>query len=467
MSNEKKDVSLKKALGPFQLWVIGVGITISGNYFGWNFGVATSGYGGFLVAIAFMGIMFLTMVYGLCELATVMPYAGGPYAFARRTMGQLPAFLTGLGVFTLYIIAVPIIGLGIGGYVSFLFPQANSTLVALLLYVVFAIVHCIGIGEYAKLETVFTVIALSMLVLLYIVGLPHIETTNLFGASGENLFPGGMKGIWAAFPFAMWLFTGLEMLPMLAEETRNPRVDLPKGNLAAMFTMLCLCFLTTTTVVGLGGMDIIGISEKPLADGVAHALGHNFWLAKLLASVGLIGLIASFSGAMLGFSRQTFALARLGYFPAFLAKVHPTRRTPIWAIIVPSIVGILLVMFVDPDQLILLATFGALISYVMINLSVIILRKKEPNLERPYKMPGFPIVPVISLILACIALFSSIFREPLWFFINVIIFAIAIVYYYSYARHHINYDAPEEASIIANQPKVIANELATSTDKDD
>lgn len=462
MNDEKQEVGLKKALGPFQLWVIGVGAVISGNYFGWNFGIATAGYGGFLIAIGFMAIMYLGMILGISELSTLMPYAGGPYAFARRTMGQLPAFITGIGVVLEYFIAAPVVALGIGGYVSFLIPSADPVFVALLLYVVFAVIHIIGIGEYAKLETVFTVLALGLLVLMYFVGFPHISSANLFGTNGSNVLPGGFQGIWGALPFAMWLFLAIEMLPMLAEETRNPEKDLPKGAISSIVTMLCLCFLTTTVVVGLGG-DAIGGSDKPLADGVAATFGHSFWLAKILASVGLVGLLASFSAVMLAYSRQIFALSRLGYFPAFLSKLHPTRQTPVWAIIVPAIIGLLLVIFINPDQLILLATFGALISYIAMNVSVIILRKKEPSLKRPYKVPLYPTLTVISIVLAAIALFGSIFREPLWFLINVVIFALAIVYYFTYARHHINMDAPEEASLVNTE---VNSELASTSDDD-
>ncbi len=448
MSNGSEKGELKKALGPFQLWVIGVGAVISGNYFGWNFGIASAGYGGFLISIALMAIMYLAMILSISELSTLMPYAGGPYAFARRAMGQLPAFITGIGVVLEYFIAAPVVALGVGGYVNFLIPGADPVLVAVILYGIFAIVHIIGIGEYAALETVFTILALGLIVLMYFVGFPHVETVNLFGVGGSNILPNGFQGVWAGLPFAMWLFLAIEMLPMLAEETKNPEKDLPKGAISSIVTMLILCYLTTTCAVGLGGAAI-GTSAYPLADAVAVAFGKDFWLAKILASVGLVGLLASFSAVMLAYSRQIFALSRMGYLPAFFSKLHPTRKTPVWSIVLPAIVGLLLVMFINPDELILLATFGALLSYIAMMVSVMILKAKEPNLHRPYKVPLGNVLPAIGTVFATIALFSSVFREPKWFLINMIILTIAIIYYFTWARHHINLDAPEEASAIA------------------
>jgi len=452
LTEQKNQLELKKTLGSFQLWVIGVGVVISGNYFGWNFGIASAGYVGFLVAIALTALMYLTMVLNLCELSTVMPYAGGPYAFARRTMGRLPAFITGIGVVMEYMIAAPVIALGIGGYVNFLVP-VDPVIVALILYIVFCAIHSIGIGEYAAVETVLTITALAVLVILYVVGFSNMNTANLFGVEP---FPNGFTGIWAAMPYAMWLFLAIEMVPLLAEETKNPERDLPRGNIAGIITLLALCFLTSTVCTGLGGQGLMGVSDNPLTEAVAARFGENFWLAQLIAIIGLAGLLASFSGVIIGYSRQLYSLARLGYFPSFLSKIHPTRRTPIAAIILPGVIGLVLVMFINPDQLILLSTFGALITYVVMNVAVILLRKKEPDVHRPYKVPLYPILTYISIILATLWLFSSIFREPIWFVINCAVFAIAIAYYYLYARHHINTDAPEERAALGEQDERVA-----------
>lgn len=443
-----QDTTLKRAIGPFQIWAIGVGMVISGHYFGWNFGVSTGGYLGMLLATVFMAVMYLGMIFCIAELATVMPHAGGPYSFARRTMGPLAGFITGIGVILEYFIAAPVVSLGVGGYVNFLFPEVPIIVSALVIYVFFICVHIIGIGEYANLETVIVLIALSLLVIFYAIGTPNISAANLFGEPAV-LLPQGAKGIWACLPYAMWLFLAIEMLPMLSEECKDPVRDMPRGIVAAMVTLIVMAGLTLTIGVGIGGWEKLGVSENPLPDAVSTIFGTNFWLAKALATIGILGLLASFSGVILGYSRQLFALSRAGYLPGIFAKLHPTRRTPYWALIIPSVVGLALVLLFDPDQLILIATFGALISYISMCLSCIILRKKEPDIERAFKVPGYPVVPWLSVILGFITLFSSIFREWQFFIVSVVIFALAIIYYYAYARHNINPNAPEEEAAIA------------------
>jgi ethanolamine permease len=438
------NLELKKTLTPIHLWAIGVGIVISGNFFGWNFGLAQSGYVGMLIATALMAIMYTFMCFGISELATAMPHAGGPYSFARRAMGPFVGFITGTGVILQYFIAAPIIAIGIGAYINFLFPTVSSILAAAFMYLFFMIVHIIGIKEYARIEIVLVLIALGLLVLMYFVGLPNIDPSKLFGGEGIALIPGGIQGIWAALPYAMWLFLAIEMLPMLSEECRDAKKDMPKGILSGMITLLILSVLTTTVAIGLGGIDLLSTAEDPLPVAVAAAFGNTYWLAQVLASIGLVGLIASFSGVILAYSRQIFSLSRAGYLPEFLSILHKTRRTPYYSIILPGIIGLLLVLLVDPDNLILISTFGALVSYISMNLSVIILRKKEPNLERPYKTPWYPFIPVVSLALAILALFASVFNNLMFFWISIGTFVVAGIYYFAYAKNRINVNAPEE-----------------------
>ncbi len=440
----KQNLELIKTLTPLNLWVIGVGIVISGNYFGWNYGLASSGYVGMLIAVGFMAIMYTFMSFGLSELSTALPFAGGPSAFASRAMGPFVGFITGTGVVLQYVIAAPVVAIGIGAYVNFLFPTINPIVSAAVMYIFFMIVHIIGIKEYARLETILVFIALALLVLMYFVGLPQIKVENLFGAEGTPLIPGGFKGVWAALPYAMWLFLAIEMLPMLSEECRDAKKDMPKGIMSGMFTLIILSVLTTTVAIGISGYDQLSTAEDPLPFAVAAAFGDTYWLAQLLASVGLVGLIASFSGVILAYSRQVFSLSRSGYLPSFFSKLHPKRRTPYMAIVLPGVIGLVLVGFFNPDDLILIATFGALVSYISVNLSLIILRKKEPNLERPYKSPMYPFMPIVSMILAVIALFASFFANLTFFWVSLAVFALAIIYYFVWARHTINSDAPEE-----------------------
>ncbi len=440
MSTE--NLELKKVLTPLHLWGLGVGIVISGSYFGWNYGLAESGFVGMLIATAIIGLLYTTLCFSLAELATIMPHAGGGYAFARRAMGPLGGYLTGVGVALEFAVGTAVFTSGAGYYVNFLIPAINPILAAAVLYIFFFALHILGVKEFATVEMILVTIAVAMLIVFAIYGVPHVQTEKLFG--GESLIPGGIAGIWAALPYAMWLYICMEMLPMLAEECRNPVKDLPRGIMAAIITLIILAFLVVTVTVGLGGASGTSAVENPLSYAISQGISENLWLVDGLAIVGLFGMLSSLAGAILAYSRQVFSLSRSGYLPSFLSRLHKTRRTPYMAVVVPGSIGFIFVLMFDPNKLILIATFGALVSYIMMNISLIMLRKKEPNLARPYKAPFYPVAPIVCIILSIIALFSSVFKDINFFFINIAIFAVAIGYYYVWARHRINADAPEE-----------------------
>ncbi|MBP2078445.1 ethanolamine permease [Oceanobacillus polygoni] len=439
MSNT--NLELKKVLGPIQIWGLGVGIVISGSYFGWNYGLAESGLIGMLIATAVIGLMYVTLCLSLSELTTSMPHAGGAYAFTRRAMGPFAGFLTGVGVTLEFAVGTAVFTSGAGYYVNFLIPAIDPILAAAVLYIFFFIVHILGVNEFATIEMILVTISVAVVLLFSFYGMPHITAEKLFEG---GLIPGGISGIWAALPYAMWLYICMEMLPMLSEECRDPVKDMPKGIMRAIFTLVILAFLVVTVTVGLGGAAGASVEENPLSYAIATGINGNSWLISVLSVVGLFGMLSSLAGAILAYSRQTFALSRAGYFPKFLSKLNEKRRTPYMAILVPGAMGFVFVLMFNPDRLILIATFGALVSYVMMNISLMVLRKREPNLIRPYKAPFYPLGPIVCIIISIIALFSSIFKDPIFFLINIGIFAAATIYYFTWARYRINKDAPEE-----------------------
>lgn len=347
MSEKKEEVVvLRKSLTSVHLWGLGVGIVIAGNYFGWNFGLTEAGYVGLIIATLLMAVMYFTMSLGIAELSTIMPFAGGPYAFARRALGPYFGFITGIGVVVQFTIAAPTVAIAIGAYMTFIFPNIPTIIAALIVYLIFIAIHMLGITQYARLEMIFVTIAVGLLVLMFVVGFFNMDISYL-GAYNGSLIPGGISGIWACIPFAMWLFIGIEMLPMLSEETRDIKKDMPRGLVAGIATLLVLAILTVTVAIGLVGVERLEGQADPLPAAIAGVLGENYWLAKVLATVGIVGLISSFSGIMLAYSRQVFALSRAGYLPKFLSLVSKKKQTPYMAIIVPSIIGLLLVSLVE------------------------------------------------------------------------------------------------------------------------
>jgi ethanolamine permease len=159
--------------------------------------------------------------------------------------------------------------------------------------------------------------------------------------------------------------------------------------------------------------------------------------------VGLLGLIASFFSIIYAYSRQTFALSRAGYLPKILS-ITGKQKTPVLALIVPGVIGFVLAVLNEGDLLILVAVFGATISYIMMTASHIILRFKEPDLERPYRTPGGVVTTGIAFVLACVALIAGFLVDTRVLVITAIVYAIALAYFGFYSRKHIVATAPEE-----------------------
>ena len=437
-------------------WVLlaglGVAYVISGDFAGWNFGLAEGGWGGLLIATILMAIMYTGMVFGLAEMSSAMPVTGGGYGFARRALGPLGGFATGTAILIEYAVAPAAIVVFIGGYIESLDILGITAGWPLYLaaYAIFVGVHLYGVGEALKLVFVITAIAVVALLAFVIGMIPEFSFDNLTnippdpGASGSSDFiPFGYAGILASFVYGIWFFLAIEGVPLAAEETRNPQKDMPKGLIAGMVVLLLFAALILFTAPGSAGSDAIQASDNPLPEAVGAAQGDNF-LRDFVNYVGLAGLVASFFAIIFAYSRQLFALSRAGYLPRFLS-VTSGRKTPHIALILPGLVGFLLAAITeDGATMINIAVFGATVSYVLLNLSHIVLRQREPNLERPYRTPGGVATTGVALVLAIAAVVATFFVDERAAGITAGVFVAFILYFLLYSRHHLVADAPEE-----------------------
>ncbi|MGB0099385.1 MAG: ethanolamine permease, partial [Nocardioides sp.] len=415
---------------------------------GWNFGLAEGGWGGLLVAVVIMGTMYLFMVLGLAELSSTISTTGGGYAFARRALGPWGGFLTGTAILVEYAIAPAAIANFIGAYVESL-VGIDGPIVFAVFYALFIGLHMWGVGEALKVMFAITAVAVVALVVFVVAAAVKFDAANLTDitptdATGASDFlPFGLIGIWAALPYAIWFFLAVEGVPLAAEETKNPARDMPRGIIAAMLTLLLFAAVILVVAPGAAGSETISDSGNPLVDTLEAAYGGSTAVSTFVNVVGLLGLIASFFSIIFAYSRQTFALSRAGYLPKVLSKTG-SRKTPYLALIVPGIIGFILAVFNEGDLLILVAVFGATISYVLMMLSHIVLRIREPDLERPYRTPGGVVTTGIALVLAVVAVIAGFVVEPRVLVVTAAVFAVAIAYFALYSRHHIVKGAPEE-----------------------
>jgi ethanolamine permease len=459
-----RERSLKKTAGPLLLWGLGVGYVISGDFFGWNYGLDAGGFGGLLVATLLMATLYVTLIFAIAEMATMMPVAGGPYAFARQAMGPWGGYLTGLAVTIEYVLAPAVVAIGIAGYVAGMFVTAPSWVaygVPIVAYVVFVGINLLGSKVSLSLLLAITAVSVVVLLLWAAAMVPHFSMSHLVSDHASS-FPAGAAGVIAAMPAAGWFYLAIEGVPLAAEETRDPSRDLPRGMVAAMVSLVAFSMLALFLGPGAAGVEVMQSAENPLPAAAEAVMGRGvvYWLTTV---VGLAGLVASFFSIIFAYSRQIFALSRAGYFPRWLSRTN-RHHAPYWALILPAGLGygaILLVdAFRDPkgpatgDLLVQMAVFAALVSYVLMLVSHVVLRRKHPTATRPYRTPGGSLTVWVSLLLSVVALSSTLFYgEAATFAVGgtVVVYGVGIVYFAVYSRHHLVASAPEEEAALVRQ----------------
>jgi ethanolamine permease len=504
---------LRRHAGVWSLWALGVGAVISGDFYGWNFGLSTAGFGGLLIATVIIAIMYYGLCYSIAEMSPALPHTGGAYSFARSAMGPWGGFLTGLAENMEYVITPAVVvgamGLLMQSLVVNLF-NAGGTITAdgitnvpwwnsepfwwAVFYVIFVGINVIGIEATMRFTVAITVLALAVLAIFYVAALVSgkfdaslwfnipkdwdKETTSALLQNGGGPFlPFGISGIFKALPFAIWFYLAIEEIPLAAEESMDPRRDVPKGTLWGMHTLVitgALIFLLNSGVGG--GAGEIGISGTPLFDGFIGIFGQGF-AAEILALFGLIGLIASFFTIIYAYGRNTYSLSRAGYFPHWLSVTHGERQTPHVALIAGAVAGYLVALIVwylsrqggtaaaqVVAALLYMAVFGAVISYAMQCLSFIMLRQRLPNIARPYRsrwgVPGAAIGGIIAVV-SLVTMFTNddyrpgLYGVAAYYVLGALYFAIA-------GRNRLVLSPEEEFALTAGERGVPQESYETS-----
>jgi len=423
--------SLKKAIRPIHLWAIAVGLVISGEYFGWNYGWGVAGTVGFLIATLIITLLYITFIFSFTELTTSIPHAGGPFAYSYKAFGPLGALVAGYATLAEFLLATPAIAFALGNYVHFLYPSLPVLWTAIGCYVVFTGINLLGIKESAIFTLVVTLLAVGELLIYMGIVAPSFKSTNFF----HNAMPAGWGGVFAALPFAMWLYVCIEGVAMVAEEVKNPAKTIPAGYISGILTLMLLAIGVMVLTGGITDWQQLTAIDYPLPESIGIVLGKNNSITKLFAGIGLFGLIASFHSIIIGYSRQMFALGRSGFLPGILATVNRKYQTPHWSLLVGGLFGIIALCLGKTDQLVILSVLGAALMYIMSMISLFVLRKKEPALHRPFKVPLYPLFPAIALVLSIVALLAIMYYNrwlSLLFFGGL---AIALVIFIAMGKH--------------------------------
>lgn len=400
-----KPNELKRTLNATMLWGLGVGYVISGMYFGWNLGLEKGGTFGFAIATFFVIIMYVAFTFSYTELACSIPKAGGAFDYAERALGKNLGFIAGMAQNIEFIFAPPAIAFAIGAYFNIFFPQLSILSIAIFVYLVFTALNIYGVKAAATFELVITILAVGELLLFAGMTLPSFSFAHI----QHNSFPNKWQGMFASIPFAIWFFLGIEGVANVAEETVNPQKTILKGFGSAILTLVILCILTFAGSVGVAGWEAVvysadgSKSDSPLPLALSHVVASGHVLYHLLVSIGLLGLVASFHGIILAAGRSTFEFGRSGSAPPLLGKIHPRFKTPANALLLNMVIGIIALFTGKTSEIITISVFGALTLYIISMISLLKLRKKEPLLERPFRVPFYPVSPVVALVIAVIS----------------------------------------------------------------
>lgn len=421
-----EEKSLSKSLSPVQLWGIVVGMVISGMYFGWNYAFELTTPVGFAISTIIVTIFYTTFMFTYAELSTAIPHAGGPSEYANRAMGNFGGYLAGFSCLVEFLFATPAIALSVGAYIHYLIPSVPVVLAAVAVYTLFVVINCIGVKTAAVVELLVTIVAIVGLVMFCTVGIPQINVANY--EFSNLLGKGGIGGVFGAIPFAIWFYLAVEGGALAAEECKDPKKDIPKGFLLGIGTLVILALGTLFVASGVMPAGEFVNTDSPLPAVLQSVFGEASIIPQIMSFIGLFGLVASLHGIILGYSRQTFAMSRAGYLPEFLSKVSK-NGTPVMATVVSSLIGLIFVLTGQTAIIIVISTFGAVSLYIISLISFFILRRKEPNLARPYKV-GNMIIPIISSLCVAILFIAIVLSNASTIIPVIAAFGVAIIYYY-------------------------------------
>jgi ethanolamine permease len=449
--------SLRRHAGVWSLWALGVAAVISGDFFGWNFGLAY-GFGGLLVATLVITVMYFGLCFSIAEMSPALPHTGGAYSFARSAMGPWGGFATGVAETIEYVVTPAVVVVGIGGYMNAITDDLLSFTLSqplwwLIFYAIFVGLNFLGVEVSFRFTVFICVLSLAILAVFSIGALTKLDFTKwAIDTNGGRWFIDGVPGVFYALPFAIWFYLAIEELPLAAEESADPERDIPRGTVWGLVTLIVTGFLVLFLNSGIApGAKAIGTSSEPLLDGLKTIFGSGT-SASLLGLVAVAGLVASFHTIIFAYGRNIFSLSRAGYYPHPLSVTHGRRQTPHVALILGAVLGWIAAYIIYKNgtsqvgaSLLYMAVFGAVISYFMQCLSFILLRRRFPRIQRPYRSPtgvwGAALAAVIALCSLGAILYNADYRPGVYGV--AVVYLVALAYFAAAGRHRLVL-SPEE-----------------------
>ncbi len=466
--------ALRRYAGVASLWALGVGAVISGDFFGWNFGLGVGGFGDLAIATVIVAVMYLGICYSIAEMSPALPHTGGAYSFGRTAMGPWGGFITGLAEKVEYILTPAVIAVGIGGYMGSVSNAMFGRAVAvpiwwLLFYVLFVALNIVGVEATFRFSVLITILALGILIVFWVGAILHSRWQMALniepGAGNSRFLPFGWAGVAHALPFAIWFYLAIDQLPLAAEESHDLQRDMPKALLWGILTLIVASALTLFLNAGIApGAVEVGNSDDPLFLAFTTIFGEGIG-ASVLALVAVAGLVASFHTIIYAYGRNIYSRSRSGYFPQWLSITLPNRKTPYVALIGGAAIGYCVALLIEFGEgwfgegapvgavLLNMAVFGALIAYIMQMIAFVRLRKQFPAIERPFVSPLGNVGAIVAGVIALFTLYV-LFLNPdsrLGVYGCAVWYAAGLLYFGLIGRKKL-VNSPEEEFAVKHSP---------------
>ena len=456
-----EDSHLAKRLTARDLMGFGIGIVIGTGIFVLT-GVEAKNHAGPAITISFVIAGVVAMLAALCyaELAAAVPTAGSSYTYAYTTIGEFFAWIIGWDLVLEFALGSATVARGWSGYLqeslglptSIFGEDAVVNVGAVFIVVVLGVIAAVGIRESKWTTNILVLIKVSITVFIIVAGFFFLKASNLTpfipestpdtsakGGLAQPLWQWslgieptafGVTGVLVAAAVVFFAYSGFEAVANLGEETENPGRDMPRGLIGTL--AICTVLYILVCIVLTGMVDYRDLSEgAPISDAFKQ-VGAD-WAAVLVGIAAIAGLTSVILVDLVAMGRIGFALCRDGLLPPAVGKVHPKYRTPFRLTIGTTIVVAVIAAFVPIDALAEMVSIGTLFAFVVVAIAVAVLRRTKPKMERPFKVPQVPLLPIISA-LACVALMTNLAVETWLRFLVWLL--VGLVIYFAYGRTH-------------------------------
>jgi APA family basic amino acid/polyamine antiporter len=433
------DTGLKRALGAFDLTLLGIGAIIGAGIFVLT-GIAAATQAGPAIVLSYCvaGAVCALAALSYAELAAAVGGAGSAYGYAYAGLGEIVAWIIGWALMLEYGIAVSAVAIGWSGYFAngmqaiglpIPFAYANAphlggiiNLPAIGIILALAALLCAGVSASKWVNTAAVLIKLAVVVLFIFVAAGHVHTENW-----EPFMPFGFNGVIGGAALIFFAYIGFDAVSTAAEEARNPQRDLPIGIIASLAICTILYVIVAGLLTGVAHYSTLN-NPSPVAQAMLD-LGFNKF-AGVIAFGAIAGLTTVMLVVYYGQTRILLAMSRDGLIPAAFARLNPNTKTPVRIIITTGIILATIAGFAPISIVAEMANIGTLAAFVAVCIGVIVLRYKRPDLHRPFKTPFMPVLPILG-VLGCFWLMSGLSPHTWRYFF--IWMTIGLVIYFGYS----------------------------------